>query len=151
LIIHFAHGQQPLDASFITGAVIEAELVFFPGAYPLRAIVKQRQGGPTKPERVSGFAKIADAHDAFAGAMAANPWLEKFPAPLLGVTPLRRGDAWFVRDAEGRALKLAPSFEFGWTMLALSGGREIDVFGEWDGDHLLPLSAFCENRFMKFG
>ena len=83
--------------------------------------------------------------------MGANPWLEKFPMPLLNVTPLRRGDAWFVRDVEGRALKLAPRFEFGWTMLALSGGRGIDVFGEWDGDHLWPLSAFHENRFTKFG
>jgi hypothetical protein len=36
-------------------------------------------------------------------------------------------------------------------MLALSGGREIDVFGEWDGEHLWPLSAFHENRFTKFG
>lgn len=150
LILHFAHGQQPLDASFVTGAVIEAELVFFPGAYPLRAIVKQRYGAPAPPERISGYAKIADAHEAFAGAMAANPWLEKFPAPLLNVTPLRRGDAWFVRDAEGRALKLAPRFEFGWTMLALSGGREIDVFGEWDGAHLWPLSTFAENCFAKF-
>jgi hypothetical protein len=151
LILHFAHGQQPLDASFVTGAVIEAELVFFPGAYPLRAIVKQRYGAPAPPERISGYAKIADAHEAFAGAMATNPWLEKFPAPLLNVTPLRRGDAWFVRDAEGRVLKLAQRFEFGWTMLALNGGREINVFSEWDGDHLWPLSAFAENRFAKFG
>jgi hypothetical protein len=36
-------------------------------------------------------------------------------------------------------------------MLALSGGRGIDAFGEWYGDHLWPLSAFHENRFMKFG
>jgi hypothetical protein len=151
LILHFAHGQQPIDASFVTGAAPEAELVFFPGAYPLRAIVKQRHGAPAPPERISGYAKIIDAQEAFTSAMAANPWLEKFPMPLLNVTPLRRGDAWFVRDAEGRALKVAPRFEFGWTMLALSGGREIDVFGEWDGEYLLPLSAFHENRFTKFG
>ena len=150
LVLHFAHGQQQLDASFVTGAAIEAELVFFPGAYPLRAIVKQRQGAPAPPERISGYAKIVDAHEAFTSAMAAYPWLEKFPMPLLNVTPLRRGDAWFVRDAEGRALKIAPRFEFGWTMLALSGGRGIDVFGEWDGDHLWPLSAFHGNRFTKF-
>jgi hypothetical protein len=150
LILHFAHGQQQLDASFVTGAVIEAELVFFPAAYPMRAIVKQRHGAPAPPERISGYAKIADAHEALAGAMAANPWLEKFPMPLLNVTPLSRDDAWFIRDTEDRALKLAPRFEFGWTMLALSGGREIDVFGEWDGDHLWPLSAFAEGRFVKF-
>jgi hypothetical protein len=151
LVLHFAHGQQPLDASFVTGAAPEAELVFFPGAYPLRAIVKQRHGAPAPPERISGYAKIIDAHEAFTIAMAANPWLEKFPMSMLNVTPLRRGDAWFVRDVEGRTLRLAPRFEFGWTMLALSGGRGIDVFGEWDGDHLWPLSAFHENRFTKFG
>jgi hypothetical protein len=151
LILHFAHAQQPLDASFITGSVVEAELVFFPSAHPLRAIVKQRHGAPESPERISGYAKIIDAHKAFLDAMTANPWLEKFPMPLLNVTPLRRGDSWFVRDAEDRALKLAPHFEFGWTMLALSGGHKIDIFGEWDGDHLWPLSAFVEGRFVKFG
>jgi hypothetical protein len=35
-------------------------------------------------------------------------------------------------------------------MMALSGGHKIDIFGEWDGDHLLPLSAFAENRFVIF-
>ena len=154
LILHFAHGQQPLDASFVTGAVIDAELVYFPGAYPLRAIVKQRHGPTSSPDGISGYPKIADAHEAFTGAIAANPWLEKFPMPLLNVTPLRHGhehsEMWFVRDAEGRVLRLAPRFESGWTMLALSGGREIDIFGEWDGDHLWPLSAFAENRFAKF-
>ena len=151
LVLSFAHGRQPLDASLVAGVVIDAELVFFPGACPLRAIVKQRHGSPAAPERMSGYSKIADAHGALVGALAANPWLEKFPAPLLNVTPLRRGDAWFVRDAEDRTLKLAPRFEFGWTMAALSGGREIDVFGEWDGDHLWPLSAFAENRFVTLG
>ncbi len=154
LILHFAHGQQPLDASFISGTVIEAELVFYPGAYPLRAIVKERHSAPSAPDRLIGYEKIADAYEEFSGAMAANPWLEKFPMPLLNVTPLRRGDeggeSWFVRDAEGRALKIAPRFEFAWTMLALSGGCEIDVFGEWDGIHLWPLSALAENRFSKF-
>jgi SWIM zinc finger len=151
LILHFAHGHQPLDVSFTTGAVIEAELAFFPSGYPLRAIVKQRLGAAAPTGRISGCAKIADAHEAFVGAIAANPWLEIFPMLLVNVTPFRRGEGWSVRDAEGRALNLAPGFDFGWMMLALSGGHEIDVFGEWDGDHLWPLSAFCENRFVKFG
>ena len=150
LILHFAHGQQPLDTSFLTGSAIEAELVFFPGAYPLRAIVKERHGAPSQIDRLTGYAKIADAHKAFAGATAANPWLEKFPMLLRTVIPLRHGEAWFVRDTEGWAVQLAPRFAFGWTMLALSGGREIDLFGEWDGDRLWPLSAFAENSFAKF-
>jgi hypothetical protein len=150
MILHFAHAQQPLDASFVTGSVVEAELVFYPGAYPLRAIVKQRYGAHARLERISGYANIADASKAFASAMALNPWLEIFPTPLLNVTPLRRGDVWFVRDADGRVLKLAQRFEFGWTTLALSGGHEIDIFGELDGESFWPLSAFAEKRFIQF-
>src|SRR5262249_15416993 len=135
LVLHFAHATQPLDTSFVAGAVIAAELVFFPGAHPLRAIVKQRFGAPSPLRRTHGYAKIAYAHEAFADAIAANPWLEKFPMSLLNVTPIRHGaerdETWSVRDAEGWVLKLAPRFEFGWEMLALSGRCEIDIFGEW--------------------
>jgi hypothetical protein len=58
---------------------------------------------------------------------------------------------WFVRDADGGVLKIAPRFEFGWTMLALSGGHQVDLFGEWNGEHFWPLSAFADGRFVKFG
>src|SRR5262245_9017641 len=88
LLLPFAHGQQPLDTCFLTGSAIEAELVFFPGAYPLRAIVKERLGAPSQIDRLTGYAKIAVAHEAFAGATAANPWLEKFPILLRTVTQL---------------------------------------------------------------
>ena len=39
--------------------------------------------------------------------MAANPWLEKFPLPLLGVTPLRRGDTWSVVPSIARRVSFA--------------------------------------------
>ena len=42
LILQYAHASQLLDASLIIGSVIEAELVFFASAYPLRALVKER-------------------------------------------------------------------------------------------------------------
>jgi hypothetical protein len=86
LILHFAPAQQPLDASFITGAAFDAELVFYPGSYPLRAIVKQRHSAVSAPERISGYTKISEAHEAFVRAIAANPWIEKFPVPLLNRT-----------------------------------------------------------------
>src|SRR5262249_37388710 len=100
LILNFAHGKQSLDSSFVSGVALDAELVFFPSAYPLRAIVKERYGEPARPERISGYAKIEDAHKAFMDALGAYQWLEKFPAPLLNVIPLRRGDEWLVRDTD---------------------------------------------------
>src|SRR5262249_13989508 len=42
LVLPFAHASQPLDTSLLSGASLEAELVFFPGLAPRRALVKQR-------------------------------------------------------------------------------------------------------------
>jgi hypothetical protein len=42
LILAFAHTGQPLDTSMLAGTALDAELVFFPGLAPPRALVKQR-------------------------------------------------------------------------------------------------------------
>ena len=38
----------------------------------------------------------------------------------------------------------------GWSLLALSGGYPLTVFGEWDGEAFLPLGAWVEGRFVGF-
>jgi hypothetical protein len=147
LSLAFAAPGQPLDRSLVAGTSLDAELVFFPGAYPLRALVKQRHGPPGALDRMPGDGIGAAAH-AYAGALARSPWIERFPLALSGVTPLRDGEHWLLRDAEGLALPLVRRFARGWRLLALSGGRPLALFGEWDGEALLPLGAWAEDRFV---
>ncbi|WP_262379402.1 SWIM zinc finger domain-containing protein [Nonomuraea sp. PA05] len=44
LILSFAPQGQPLDASLVTGTTIDADLTYYPGAAPLRALVATRYG-----------------------------------------------------------------------------------------------------------
>jgi hypothetical protein len=67
---------------------------------------------------------------------------------LTSVVPVRRGDAWAVADVEGRLLPLRRTFGPAWELLALSGGSPVGLFGEWDGESLLPLSAFAGGRLV---
>jgi hypothetical protein len=147
LALAFAAPGQPLDRSLAPGTALDAELVLAPGAYPLRALVKQRHGRPAPLDQAPGDG-IGAATQAYAAALARSPWIERFPLALAAVTPLRDGERWLVRDAEGRALPLARRFARGWRLLALSGGRPLALFGEWDGQALLPLSAWAEERFV---
>jgi hypothetical protein len=55
-----------------------------------------------------------------------------------------------VRDAEQRTLPLTPRFQRTWELLAISGGRPVDLIGEWDGDHLFPLAAWSADRWTAF-
>lgn len=129
--------------------MIEAELVFLPGAWPLRALVKQRQRttaatGADLPHQMISAA-VALAADAF----TANPWVERVPFALAAVTPIRRAHGWILRDGEASCLPLKIADANAWRLVALAGGRPVAVAGEWDGEQFRPLSIWAEGRFLR--
>lgn len=142
LVLHFAAAKQPLDTSLVVGTRLDADLTFYPGAYPLRALVKARPAPAVPLYDLPGHASIAAGLAAYAAGLAAYPWLDLFPLPLTAVVPIRAGDGWAVRDGAGQVLPLSPRFERGWHLLALSGGHPLGLFGEWDGAVLRPLGAW---------
>ncbi|MBV6626789.1 MAG: SWIM zinc finger family protein [Rivularia sp. (in: Bacteria)] len=149
LILNFAHGSQPLDTSLVPGSCINAGLVFFESAFPLRAIVKTRQDEVTQMDVMPGYSNISNMIQEYSQALACNPWIEQFPAAMRQVIPVKQNDNWFVRDKDKRLLALKSRFKNNWQLLALSGGYPIDIFGEWDGECFLPLSVWVDNRFVN--
>jgi len=149
LCLSFSAGpSQPFDISLVPGTVIEAEIVFFPSAFPLRARIKSRAGLPQPAPVALPHRSIAAAVAYAAAAFSANPWIERIPFGLSAVIPRRTG-SWVVADAAGDFLKLDANEELGWKLLALSGGRPISLVGEWDGACLYPLSVWAEGRFLR--
>ncbi|MBD2607287.1 SWIM zinc finger family protein [Scytonema hofmannii FACHB-248] len=150
LILNFAYGSQPLDNSLIPGTSIDAELVFFESAYPLRSLVKIHHDAAQSVEKMPGFSSIQHMMQAYAKALARNPWIEQFPVALQAVMPVFNDDGNFcgVRDADGYMLSTSGlSSQQTWQLLALSGGHAVGIFGEWNGDRFLPLSVYAENVF----
>lgn len=148
IVLDFSHQGRAFSVNFLSGSSVAAELVFYPSNYPLRAALKERTGAPRPLHDIKGYATCEQMLDAYAEALARNPLLEVFPAPLEAVVATG-GDAvgWFVADAEGRVLPLSPQFAQGWKLVALGGGRPFTIFGEWDGRQLLPLAALAEGRY----
>ena len=149
LILNFTHGKQPLDTSLVPGSCINAELVFFESAYPLRAIVKTREDKLTRIDTMPGYSNISNMIQKYSQALASNPWIEQFPAPMRRIIPVKHNDSWFIRDEDKHLLPVKSSFKNNWQLLALSGGYPIDIFGEWDGEYFLPLSVWGDNRFVS--
>ncbi|MDB6068039.1 MAG: zinc finger, domain protein [Pedosphaera sp.] len=150
LSLSFSAGpNQPLDMSLIPWTIVDAELVFFPGAWPLRAIVKQRHGVIENAPIHLPHQTITLANALAAGAFAASPWLERVPFALSAVTPIQRPYGWIVRDEAGHGLPLDIVEAKAWTLVALAGGRPVGIAGEWDGERLRPLSIWSEGRFLR--
>lgn len=138
MVLAFAPVGRPLDPFPAPGTTIDADLAFYPGASPLRALVAERRGavdaGPPPGTKVSQVpASIAEV-------LAADPWTDSWPLVLAGAVPCLDGLA----DEEGNALPLHPSVGVPWRLLAVSGGRPLTVAAEWTPRGLRPLTAWDE-------
>lgn len=152
LVLDFVHGQQSFENSLLPGSGLEAELVFYPSAYPLRALIKTRQEAVSLRKTPPGQATIAAAIAAYSQALTQCPWIERFPLLLTAVVPQHSHERWLIQDQQGAVLPLSERLEStqGWQLLALSGGQPLALFGEWNGTALLPLSVWVEDGFYGF-
>jgi len=148
LVLQYAAGTQGFEQGLVPGTVFDGALYFYPGAFPLRALVgQQAEVGPLADG--PGPASTVDMLlDDYAHALAAQPFLERFPALLADLVP-DAGDQRILRDAQGRGIELHSSFRHAIYLLAVSGGHPLTVFGEWDGRALLPLSVWHEGRLLN--
>jgi hypothetical protein len=78
-------------------------------------------------------------------ATARQPWLDRFLGVLNGVVPARTASGWLVHDRTGAILPLAAGDH--WRLLALSGGRPVDLAAEWDGETLAPLGLLADGAY----
>ncbi|WP_306208284.1 SWIM zinc finger family protein [Actinoplanes sp. RD1] len=146
LHLSFAAPGQTLAADLVPGTFFEGDLCFYPGALPLRAVIKDRLG-PTRPllPEPIGATGLRAALESWTAALAAEPWRTGFPVLLAGVAPSADG---FLTDAAGESLPLAAGHREPWWLLAASGGEPATVAGEWTPAGLRPLAAWSGGRFV---
>ena len=97
LLLQFAHGSQPFEVALPAGLAIDAELAFFPGAYPLRALIKARHDSAHQLDGLPGHATLAEATAAYADAAGGQSVAGGVPA----------GGARRAADPGGRSLDRA--------------------------------------------
>ncbi|MBX2803545.1 MAG: SWIM zinc finger domain-containing protein [Myxococcales bacterium] len=137
LLLQFAFGHQPYEHRFTVGASQSMKVAFHPSAYPLRITIAERSGTPRPAGHGARADSVAGFLQAQAQALAADPFLDALPCALAQVTPVPASPVQ-VADRE-HALPLTPGAH--WRLIAASRGQPVDVFGEWDGAALRPLSV----------
>jgi len=151
LILDYAFGNTPFEYHYTPGKIIQAKGHFYPGASPIRIILADQSPVLVGQVHLFGYQSISTFLFAYAEALKRNPWLRSFPCCLSEVIPVKEGTSYGLLDTDQKVMKLQitePSF---WKLLAMSGGHPIQVFGEWTGELLLPLSAEVESRFVPLG
>ena len=153
LILSFAAAGQVLDQSLVPGTTIDAELAFYPGAAPLRALVADQHGSPDPTIDVTGHVSYRDALGSYAIAIAANPFMQRWPLLVsdcrLALSGGDRDDCRFeLQDSAGTVLPL-DNADDPWTLAAVTGGHPVAVFGEWNGQQLRLISVVEPSRLTE--
>jgi hypothetical protein len=129
------------DAALVPGTALEADLHFYPGQPALRAVIGGRHGGPESASRPQPSGTIPHLLNEWAAAQAEDPWLSSWPALLSGV-PVPAGERWQFADSSGQAAALVTGGIDVWPLVAISGGAQVTIAGEWSTDGLRPLTAW---------
>jgi len=149
LVLSFAAPGQSLPADLLLGTTVDADLCYYPGVLPMRALVAARHAAPVPYERPPGAGSIARALDGYGRAVAAEPWLERWPVILADVVPVRQGaDRWFVRDGAGDALRIDPAAGPPWRFVAAAGGEPAVVAAELTANGVRPLTIWTGGRLV---
>jgi hypothetical protein len=146
LVLAFAPVGQALPDDLLPGTCLDADLAFYPGALPMRALVAQRYDNPVPFATPAHGEAVAAALAGHARAVAAEPWLERWPVLLVGVTPTTDySGQWYLRDGAGDALPVEGT---PWRLVAAAGGAPVSVAGELTPAGVRPLTAWVDERLV---
>jgi hypothetical protein len=139
--------QDPDTARLRPGTLLHADLHFYPGQPPLRALTGARSGAPERAKPPVPDGGIDALLSGYAAGLEQDPWLTVWPALLDGtpVSPDGGRTSWHFADQSGAAVPIVEQ-ESLWTLLAVSGGRPVTVAGEWRPDGLLPLTVWLDDQ-----
>jgi hypothetical protein len=147
MLLSFAAYQQSLDDSLTVGTVVEADLHRYPGG-SLRALLGERHTEPV-PLHAPVATTVAEACAAIGRAVAAEPWLERFPA-IVGAAPTVTDGAWVLSDASGSLPLVGGRRELA-TLVAASAGRPVVTTIEWTPVGVRPLTVHLADRALDIG
>jgi SWIM zinc finger len=162
LVLAFAVPGQALAADLVVGTVTDADLCFYPGALPLRAVVSSRHSAPERGADPAPAVGVKPALSQQADAIAADPWLEAWPMLVRGVlvpsaawhagmsaqpeAAGRAGTSWYLVDDDGDALPVRTRSGEPWHIVAAAGGHPAAIAGEWSPEGFGVLAAYVDDE-----
>lgn len=150
LILDFSYKNTPFSNLLVAGTWLDAELVFYPSNMPFRAVIKNQ--GATKAQfqtPISSSHNWQKAQEAFVEKLMLNAWADELPQILSQLTVAKHNDMWFLQDTEGGLMPInrLMSFEKMMQLLALTGGKALDMAVLRTQDTVVPLGVFVDNNY----
>lgn len=149
LILDFLWGSTNFFPEYTFGGLYKGEVIYYPGATPVRALFKAPAPFKGTFNGKGGFKTLQQMTFFFAKALQRNPWLVSYPCLLNNIQVIQQKGVFLVMDQAKQALPLNNRPEGHWKLLALTSDQPLSIFGLWDGEVFHPQSVFALNRLIN--
>jgi hypothetical protein len=126
LVLQFIFRGQGGQLSLTPGLFIQAELVFYPSALPLRALIK-KQVGTAAVQAFSSFSNWQEVTESETTAASLQPFRSERPYIIENLTPLPFNNGWWLMDNQREMMQVKEGFAGIWKLLSLSGGEPLNM------------------------
>lgn len=134
---------------FVQGEMFQGEVVYYPSAVPLRAVINERQAieqeiNPVDIDWAKQGQSLVDALDRFRDQVSIQPWVNRFPLLIGGVQVVRSkdGEFWVADDRREHGVPLSNRDVHG--LVPLTAVGTVDCIGLWDGKYFEALAMKSE-------
>ncbi len=146
LVLQFYVRSQIPEVNLLPGSTIDAELVFFKGLNPLRALVKV-QYGITQGHLVKGHLTFRELAESVSKQISITPFIDSIPIIIEDVELVASEKQWLLKDSHGSTVNIDPSFKGLWKLLALSGGHKMKLFALGNENNYEPIGVWIDQQY----
>lgn len=151
LILNFGTPYSPLDNIVLPGALIEAELVFFPSVLPHRAVINLQKGFVQKLDKIPEmFNDWTDAFQFRAEQLSKYPFINDIPMVINNLRFVLDKKQHILCDATMHFHEISHSWteEKMLTLYAYAGNTSVNLAGIFRRDGFLPLGIFEGDNYL---
>ncbi len=144
-ILQFITTNQVPEINLMPGTTVDAELVFYKGAIPYRALIKQ-QNNVNSNILANGLPSFNAVFENFSTVISSNPFYDKVPAIINDVRFIKHNE-WYLADNSGFVMPVNSSDNMAFKILAITGGNSFTISALVNETEVEPLAIWANNKF----
>jgi hypothetical protein len=119
-------------STFYAGEEVDAQVVYYPSAMPLRAVLAEHKPAGTKGSPLKQKRSLTGALDHWDDVLAAQPFLHEWPLGMTNVRIVPARDGLAIGDANGTEILPLPEAQQE-AVSPLLGLTDLEAIGLWNG------------------
>lgn len=146
VVLQFIIRGQGMEHSLTPGMFLNAELVFYPSASPVRALIKKQSAAVFNGSYIA-FENWQQVLESGTDTSSRLPFAGDRPFIVSDLTPVQYNNQWWLQDKTKALMQLRNGDRLIWKLLSLSGGEPLNMTVIGREDAYEPMGVWKDRQY----